>query len=151
LIRAACFGIAALAIPLASPARAEQVGEIGVDWAGNDIIVEAIEDPDVQGVTCHLAYFERGLIDRLANGNWFEDPSNSAIECQQTGPITLGDIDRSEEGEDVFRASRSIIFKTLRVKRIFDAQRHTLVYISHGRELSQGSAKVSVSTVPIPG
>ncbi|WP_428516926.1 CreA family protein [Roseovarius sp.] len=149
-MRRACFGAAALAALMVSPARAEQVGEIGVDWAGNDIIVEAIEDPEVQGVTCHLAYFERGFIDRLANGNWFEDPSNSAIECQQTGPITLGDIDRSEDGEDVFRASRSIIFKTLRVKRIFDADRNTLVYISHGRELSQGSAKVSISTVPIP-
>ncbi|QFT99453.1 hypothetical protein FIU85_19205 [Roseovarius sp. THAF8] len=149
-MRRAGFGAAALAALMVSPASAEQVGEIGVDWAGNDIIVEAIEDPDVQGVTCHLAYFERGFIDRLANGNWFEDPSNSAIECQQTGPITLGDIDRSEDGEDVFRASRSIIFKTLRVKRIYDADRNTLVYISHGRELSQGSAKVSISTVPIP-
>ncbi|MFN3209152.1 MAG: CreA family protein [Roseovarius sp.] len=149
-MRRACFGAAALAALMVSPARAEQVGEIGVDWAGNDIIVEAIEDPEVQGVTCHLAYFERGLIDRLANGNWFEDPSNSAIECQQTGPITIGDIDRSEDGEDVFRASRSIIFKTLRVKRIYDAKRNTLVYISHGRELSQGSAKVSISSVPIP-
>ncbi|MGK7653394.1 CreA family protein [Roseovarius sp. B08] len=149
-MRLALLGIAALTIPMISPARAEQVGEIGVDWAGNDIILEAIEDPEVEGVTCHLAYFERGLIDRLANGNWFEDPSNSAIECQQTGPITIGDIDRSEDGEDVFRASRSIIFKTLRVKRILDADRNTLVYISHGRELSQGSAKVSISTVPIP-
>ncbi|WP_420556216.1 CreA family protein [Roseovarius sp.] len=149
-MRRACFGAAALAALMVSSARAEQVGEIGVDWAGNDIIVEAIEDPEVQGVTCHLAYFERGFIDRLANGNWFEDPSNSAIECQQTGPITIGDIDRSEDGEDVFRASRSIIFKTLRVKRIFDADRNTLVYISHGRELSQGSAKVSISSVPIP-
>ncbi len=143
-------GLVALALAGATPAFAEQVGEIGVDWAGNDIIVEAIDDPDVAGVTCHLAYFERGLIDRLANGNWFEDPSNSAIECQQTGPITLGDIDRSDGGEDVFRASRSIIFKTLRVKRIYDSDRNTLIYISHGRELSQGSAKVSISTVPLP-
>ena len=75
-MRRTLLGIATLAISLVSPARAEQVGEIGVDWAGNDIIVEAIDDPKVQGVTCHLAYFERGLIDRLANGNWFEDPSN---------------------------------------------------------------------------
>ncbi|QFT92666.1 hypothetical protein FIU86_07415 [Roseovarius sp. THAF9] len=148
-MRRAVLGVALVATPMISPASAEQVGEIGVDWAGNDIVVEAIEDPEVTGVTCHLAYFERGLIDRLANGNWFEDPSNSAIECQQTGPIVLGDIVRSEDGEDVFRASRSIIFKTLRVKRIYDSKRHTLVYISHGRELSQGSAKVSISTVPI--
>jgi len=41
-------------------------------------------------VTCHLAHFDRGVIDRLANGNWFENPSNSAISCQQTGPIVIG-------------------------------------------------------------
>ena len=113
-------------------------------------IIEAINDPDVTGVTCHVAYFQRGLIDRLANGNWFEDPSNSAIECQQTGPIRIGDIDRSEDGEDVFRASRSIILKTLRVKRIFDESNRTLIYVAHARELTQGSAKVSISTVHVP-
>ena len=47
------------------PAAAEKVGEVGVDWLGSDIIVEAIADPKVQGVTCHVAYFERGLVDRL--------------------------------------------------------------------------------------
>ncbi len=144
-------GAAVLAASFAWPATAEQVGEIGVDWAGNDIVIEAIADPDVTGVTCHLAYFKRGLIDRLANGNWFEDPSNSALECQQTGPIKLGDIDRSEGGEDVFRASRSIILKTLRVKRIYDEANQTLIYVAHTRELTQGSAKVSISTVPLRG
>ncbi|WP_113912649.1 CreA family protein [Roseovarius dicentrarchi] len=144
-------GAAILAASFAWPVGAEQVGEIGVDWAGNDIVIEAIADPDVTGVTCHLAYFKRGLIDRLANGNWFEDPSNSALECQQTGPIRLGDIDRSKSGEDVFRASRSIILKTLRVKRIFDQSNQTLVYVAHTRELTQGSAKVSISTVPLRG
>ncbi len=143
------IGVAILAAPFAPSAMAEEVGEIGVDWAGNDIVIEAIADPEVTGVTCHLAYFRRGLIDRLANGNWFEDPSNSAIECQQTGPIELGDIDRSKDGEDVFRASRSIILKSLRVKRIYDEGNRTLIYVAHARELTQGSAKVSISTVPI--
>lgn len=138
-----------MAALVAAPALTEQVGEIGVDWVGNDIIVEAVNDPKVEGVTCHLAYFERGLIDRLSKGNWFEDPSNSAIECQQTGPITLGNIDRSAGGEDVFRASRSIILKSLRVKRIYDASNKTLVYLAHSQELTEGSAKVSISTVPI--
>ncbi len=148
----ACMtGAAVLAASFAWPAAAEQVGEIGVDWAGNDIVIEAIADPGVTGVTCHLAYFKRGLIDRLANGNWFEDPSNSALECQQTGPIKLGDIDRSKGGEDVFRASRSIILKTLRVKRIYDEANQTLIYVAHTRELTQGSAKVSISTVPLRG
>ena len=46
-------------------AKAEEIGQIGVDWLGNDIVVEYVNDPQVGGVTCHLAYFERGLIDRL--------------------------------------------------------------------------------------
>lgn len=143
------LGAAVTAVLCVTAARAEQVGEVGVDWVGNDIIIEALTDRGVGGVTCHLAYFERGLIDRLTQGNWFEDPSNSAIECQQTGPINLDGIDRDRNGEDVFRASRSIIFKTLRVKRIYDERNNTLVYLAHSQELSEGSAKVSISSVPV--
>ncbi|WP_116597252.1 CreA family protein [Primorskyibacter marinus] len=130
-------------------AQAEQVGEIGVDWVGNDIVIEAVADPKVEGVTCHIAYFDRGLIDRLSKGNWFEDPSNASIACRQTGPITLGDIDRDESGEDVFRTSRSIILKSLRVKRIYDEANRTLIYVAHAAELTDGSAKVAISTVPL--
>lgn len=131
------------------PAAAEQVGEIGVDWVGNDIVIEAVRDPEVEGVTCHIAYFDRSVIDRLSNGNWFEDPSNSSIACRQTGPIKLGEIDRSEDGEDVFSTGRSIVFKSLRIKRVYDEKNQTLIYVAHARELTQGSAKVSISTVPL--
>ncbi|WP_238369535.1 CreA family protein [Heliomarina baculiformis] len=133
----------------AGPVRAEEVGEVGVDWVGNDIMIEAIADPKVEGVTCHIAYFDRGLFDRLSKGNWFEDPSNASISCRQTGPIKIGDIDRDEDGEDVFRTSRSIILKSLRVKRIFDEKNQTLIYLAHAAELTDGSAKLSMSTVPL--
>jgi len=144
--RFAALGLTAL---FAAPASAEQVGEVVVDWVGNDIIIEAIADPEVSGVTCHLAYFERGLFDRLSKGNWFEDPSNASIACRQTGPISIGDIDRSESGENVFRESRSIVLKSLRVKRIFDEANQTLIYVAHANELTNGSAKVAISTVPL--
>ena len=133
----------------ALPATAEEVGNVGVDWVGNDIVIEAVNDPEVEGVTCHIAYFERSMIDRLSKGNWFEDPSNASIACRQTGPITIGDIDRSEEGEQVFRERRSIVLKTLRVKRIFDEPNQTLIYLVHAAELTDGSAKMSISTVPL--
>ena len=133
----------------AGAAPAEEVGRVGVDWVGNDIIVEALADPKVQGVTCHLAYFERSLIDRLSQGNWFEDPSNASIACVRTGPVTLGDIDRGADGEEVFRESRSLVFKTLRVRRIYDAANNVLVYLAHASELTEGSAKMSISTVPL--
>lgn len=145
----AAFGVTATL----STARADIIGNVDVDWLGNDIVVEAVTDPEVKGVTCHLAYFERGLIDRLQKGNWFEDPSNSSISCRQTGPIEIGDISRDDEGETVFSERRSVVFKTLKVKRIFDEANNTLVYISHARDVQNGSAKMSMSTVPlyVPG
>lgn len=133
----------------ASAASAEQVGNIDVDWLGNDILIEAFADPEVEGVTCHVAYFERGIIDRLQKGNWFEDPSNSAIACRQTGPIKIGDIDRGDEGEQIFSERRSIIWKSLNVTRIFDESNQTLIYVGHASQVQDGSAKMSISTVPL--
>lgn len=134
---------------LSAPATAQVVGKVGVDWVGNDIIVEAIADPQVKGVTCHLAYFERSTLDRLKQGNWFEDPSNSAIECSRTGPIVIGDIHRGQGGDDVFSASRSLIFKSLRVKRIYDEQNQVLIYLAHADQVSEGSAKMAISTISL--
>ncbi|QQM31930.1 CreA family protein [Martelella lutilitoris] len=136
---------------LATSAMAEQVGEVGVDWVGNDIEIEALHDPEIEGVTCHIAYFDRSVIDRLSNGNWFEDPSNSSIACRQTGPIRIGDIDLGMDGEEVFKQGRSLIFKNLVINRIYDRANDTLIYLAHTREITEGSAKMSMSTVPLYG
>ncbi len=143
--------VIAIAIGAASPSRADQVGEVGVDWLGNDILIEAVTDPKVQGVTCHVAYFDRGLIDRLQKGNWFEDPSNSSIACRQTGPIIVGDIEKDEDGEEVFSERRSLIWKALVVNRVYDQTNKTLIYLAHSRQVQDGSAKMSISTVPLYG
>jgi CreA protein len=143
--------VTALCLSLTTlPATADVVGKVGVDWVGNDIIVEAIPDPKVQGVTCHLAYFDRSLIDRLSQGNWFEDPSYSAVDCTRTGPITLGDIDKGRDGEAVFSEGRSLIFKSLKLTRIYDAKNNALIYLAHASEVTQGSGKMSLSVVPLP-
>ena len=141
--------LALAALPWAMPLSAQEVGRVGVDWVGNDIIVEALPDPEVEGVTCHVAYFERSFIDRVSQGNWFEDPSNSSIACRQTGTIELGDIDTSPEGEEIFSERQSIIIKSLRVTRIFDEENQVLIYLAHATELTEGSAKMSISTVPL--
>ncbi|MFD1328554.1 CreA family protein [Mycoplana ramosa] len=150
----------ALRLPLAlaaslclftTAASADTVGEVGVDWMGNDIMIDAVSDPEVSGVTCHVTYFDRGVLDRLQKGNWFEDPSNNAISCQQTGPITIGKISLSKGGEEVFKSGLSLIWKKLVVTRIYDRQNDTLIYLAHSRELTDGSAKMSISTVPLFG
>ena len=141
--------IAAVALT-SLPTYAEEVGRVGVDWVGNDIIVEAIVDPKVQGVTCHVAYFDRSIYDRLTQGNWFEDPSYSAVDCVQTGPVVLGDIEKGEAGETVFSERQSLILKSLPVTRIYDEAHHALVYLAHANELTQGSGKMSISVIPVP-
>lgn len=147
LTTCALIGLAAATLP----ARAETVGQVGVDWLGNDITIDAVHDPEISGITCHVTYFDRSVIDRLKNGNWFEDPSNNSIACRQTGPIAIGDIDLSEEGEEVFREGLSLIWKKLVVNRIYDKQNNTLIYLAHSRELTEGSAKMSISTIPLFG
>jgi len=143
--------IAAGFLSLAAPALAQEVGKVGVDWLGNDIVVEAITDPQVKGVTCHVSYFDRGVIDRLQKGNWFEDPSDSSISCRQTGPISIGDISFDEEGEEVFKQGISLIWKKQVVNRIYDKANDTLIYLSHSRQVQDGSAKMAISTVPLYG
>src|SRR5580765_4328050 len=67
-VLAAC----ASAVMLAACGRnAEQVGAFSNDWTGNEIKVEALHDPDIPNVVCHITYFDRSVIDRLRQGNWF--------------------------------------------------------------------------------
>lgn len=128
-----------------------EVGEFKNDWTGNEIKIDQLQDPKVTGVVCHLAHFDRGVWDRLGKGNWFENPSNSSISCLQAGPITIGRIDTDKSGEEVFDQSQSLVFKQLAVRRIYDASSDNLMYVSFSRTIVDGSAKMSLSTVPLYG
>ena len=139
------------AILIAPAAVAEEIGSFTNDWSGNEIVVEAIEDPKIRGITCHVTHFERGLIDRLRKGNWFEDPSNASIACRQTGPLVIGDIERDDGGEEVFTERKSLVFKNVAVRRLYDEAHQTLVYVIYSREVVEGSAKMNVSTVALHG
>jgi CreA protein len=143
------IGLAVLAAVPASASATDEVGRFRNDWTGNSIVVEAVPDPKVQGVTCHLSHFDRSVIDRLSKGNWFEDPSNTSIACQQTGSITIGAIDTSEAGEEVFSEHASLVFKSIAIRRIYDKANDTLIYVAYSRQVKDASAKTSLSTVPL--
>ena len=143
--------LAVLSLTACGGKDAKEVGEFKNDLYGNEIKVEALKDPKVEGVTCHLTYFDRGVWDRAFKGNWFEDPSNSSIACRQTGPIVIGDIDLDKNGETVFSQRQSLIFKSIAVRRVYDADNQTLMYIVYSRKPIDGSAKMSLSTVALYG
>ncbi len=128
-----------------------EVAEINNDWTGNEIKVEALRDEKVDGVVCHMAHFDRSVIDRLRKGDWFQNPSNGSINCIVTGPVTIGDIEMRPKGEEVFRQSQSIIFKKLSVRRIYDADNDALIYLVYSKQVVDGSAKMSVASVPLYG
>jgi CreA protein len=128
-----------------------EIAEINNDWTGNEIKIEAFEDEDIKGVTCHMAHFDRGVLDRLTKGDWFENPSNGSISCGITGPVVIGKISKRKGGEEVFRQRQSLIFKKLAVRRVYDAENETLIYLVYSRKIVDGSAKMSIATVPLEG
>jgi CreA protein len=146
---AALAALCLLSVTAALPVAAEEVGSFRNDWTGNSIVVEAITDPKVEGVTCHITHFDRSIIDRLSKGDWFVDPSNSSIACRQTGPITIRDINTTGRGEEVFSQHLSLIFKALAVRRIYDKKNDTLIYVIYSRQVKDASAKMSISTVAL--
>lgn len=129
----------------------KEVAEVNNDWTGNEIKIEAFQDDKIKGVVCHMAHFDRGVLDRLTKGDWFENPSNGSISCAITGPIVIGNIDMDKNGEGVFKQKQSLIFKTLAVRRVYDNENDTLIYLVYSRKIVDGSAKMSVATVPLHG
>jgi CreA protein len=129
--------------------RDSQVGEFSNDLLGNEIMIEALPDPDIPGVVCHVAYFDRSMLDRMRQGNWFENPSNSAVSCQRVGAIDLSGVPTSRSGEEIFNQRISLFFKNTAIRRIVDLQNRSILYVSHSRELVEGSAKMDISSVPL--
>lgn len=125
----------------------KEVGDVSLGvFTTKDIKINMLVDPVVTGVTCHVASIEADL--SLA------DPSDSSIACRQTGEITpamIAAIDKSKSGEVVFKKSKSIFFKTMKIRRIYDADNQTLMYVSYSTKETSGSYKHSLSTVPLWG
>ena len=137
--------LAVLTAVLLCGCDSNEVGDISLGvFTTKDIKLDAFQDPVVTGVTCHVSSIEADLS--------FSDPSDSSIACRQTGEITLSminQIDKSESGEVLFRKSKSIFFKSMKIRRIYDAEHQTLLYVSYSTKEIDGSFKHSLSTVPL--
>ncbi len=137
-------------IQVFSPAaHAEEIASVNTNFhfTGSDrVTVEAYDDPAVTGVTCYVSRARTGGVKGTLG--IAEDPSEASIACRQVGPIRI--LAPLAQKSDVFSASMSFIFKTLHVVRIVDAKRNTLVYMTYSDRIATGSAKNSVTAVPMP-
>ncbi len=111
------------------------------------IVVDRYDDPKAAGVSCYLSRAETGGI--KGSIGLATDPSRFSIACRATGPVTLAD--RLPANEVVFGASANWLFKEIRVTRMWDAGKRTLVYLVWSTQAlsTGGSPYNSVSVVPV--
>jgi len=142
------IALAALSV-LATPACAEDIGSVNTAFKliGPDhkVVIEAYDDPKVGGITCYVSRARTGGI--KGGLGLAEDKSEASIACRQVGPISfVGTLPKQDE---VFNERMSILFKKLRIVRMVDARRNTLVYLTYSDKLIDGSPMNSVTAVAV--
>lgn len=134
---------------LAGSAQARDVGEVDTVFKllgpNHKIVVEAFDDPKVDGVTCYLSRAKTGGI--KGGLGLAEDRAEASIACRQVGPIRFRE--RLKDGEAVFKERTSLVFKTMQVVRFFDQERNALVYLVYSDRVIEGSPQNAVTAVPI--
>lgn len=150
--RARAFAVlsaAAVAIAGAAPARSEPIGAVDTVFKliGPDhkIVVEAYDDPRVGGVTCYVSRAKTGGIKGAIGVA--EDKSEASIACRQVGPVSIPKP--LPQQEEVFSERTSLVFKRLRIVRMVDRARNTLVYLTYSERVIEGSPQNSVTAVPV--
>jgi len=140
---------ALLSLAFAAAAHAEPIGDVNTafQWIGPDhkIVVDAYDDPKVAGVTCYVSHAKTGGL-KGALG-LAEDKSDASIACRQVGPISV--TKALPQQEEVFNERLSILFKRLRIVRMVDRQRNTLVYLTYSDRLIDGSPQNAVTAVAV--
>ncbi len=141
---------------MAGWAHAELIGEVDTvfKWLGPDhkIVVDAYDDPKVHGVTCYLSRAKTGGMKGAVGVA--EDLAEASIACRQVGAISFEKPLPVQE--EMFSERISLVFKKLRVVRMVDAKRNTLVYLTYSDRVIEGSPQNSISgvavdhTTPIP-
>ncbi|AXV77092.1 MULTISPECIES: CreA family protein [Ralstonia solanacearum species complex] len=146
LIRSAALLAVAL---LSTAAFAEDIGSVNTNFriTGSDkIVIEAYDDPLVQGITCYVSRARTGGIKGTLGVA--EDVSEASVACRQVGDIRF--VKPLAQQDDMFTQRLSLIFKTLHVVRTVDRKRNVLVYLTYSDKVVSGSPKNSVTAVPIP-
>lgn len=141
--------VAALCLASAASHAADKIGTVDTafQWIGrdHDILVEAYDDPGVTGVTCYVSRARIGGIKGTLG--LAEDRAEASIACRQTGPLAFAGPLRQQQ--EIFSERMSLLFKRLRVVRMVDAARNTLVYLSYSDKLIDGSPQNSITAVPV--
>lgn len=138
---------AALLVPVL--VSAEEIGQVSTVFkmvGPNDrIVVEAFDDPKVDGVTCYMSRAKTGGV--RGGLGLAEDRAEASIACRQVGAIRFKET--LKDGDEVFKERTSLVFKTMQVVRFFDKKRNALVYLVYSDRVIEGSPQNAVTAIPI--
>ena len=141
--------VSLLLLSTAAALHAEPIGSVDTvfKFIGPDhkIVVDAYDDPRVGGVTCYVSRAKTGGISGALG--LAEDKSDASIACRQVGPITF--TQPLPEQEEVFNQRISLVFKRLRIVRMIDKRRNTLIYLTYADRLIEGSPQNAVTAVAV--
>ena len=144
-------GIAATAITLTAQAASEQIGEVSTAfrWMGrNDrVVIEAYDDPKVQGITCYVSRARTGGVKGTVG--LAEDRAEASIACRQVA-ANVSFVGKLPLQEVVFTERMSLLFKRLHIVRVVDPKRNTLIYLTYSDKLVDGNPQNSITAVPVP-
>ena len=103
----------------------------------------------VSGVSCYLSRAKTGGVSGMVGVA--EDTADASIECVKIGKINLPEKVKNGklDGEQVFKQSTSILFKTIQIVRFYDKKRNVLTYLAYSDKLIEGSPKNSISVVAV--
>ncbi|TRN52142.1 hypothetical protein DT385_26555 [Pseudomonas syringae] len=142
-------GLLAAALLMPVLVSAEEIGQVSTVFkmvGPNDrIVVEAFDDPKVDGVTCYLSRAKTGGV--RGGLGLVEDRAEASIACRQVGPIRFKET--LKDGDEVFKERTSLVFKTMQVVRFFDKKRNALVYLVYSDRVIEGSPQNAVTAIPI--
>jgi len=136
-----------LTAALATPAVADQqIGSVVTNFrlTGSDtVVVQRFDDPKVPNVSCYASFAHTGGI--AGDIGVATDPSQFALSCIATGPVTIpADLPQKEE---VGAISASFLFKHFVLTRLVDTDKSTLVYLLISTKILHGSPANAVSAV----
>ena len=87
----------------------------------------------------YLSDFQRPVTEKLAKGDIFSDPSQGGLSCSHKGKVTVAaSASRDKGGEEVFSEQRSLVFKSLKVRRLVDEEGGNVVYAVFSQRLDKG-------------
>ena len=141
--------LAIACVSIVASTHAEQIGEVDTVFklVGPDhkIVVDAYDDPKVSGVTCYVSRAKTGGMKGAVGVA--EDLAEASIACRQVGPISF--TKKLPVQEEMFSERISLVFKKLRVVRMVDAKRNTLVYLTYSDRVVEGSPENSLTAVAV--